>query len=133
MDFAEADAAKRLGIAERTKGGGLVALPQAPQRWHVEMIVVIVAEENRVDGRQILKAKPGIAVALRAGKGNGAGAARPDGIREEVEAGGLQEHGGVIDEGNAQVGTVHPGRRRGPGWRGIHAGHGPGVRFLIHR
>ena len=82
------------------------------------MIVVVVAEKDGMNRRQIVKAQAGSAVALRAGKGNGAGAARPDGISKEIAAGSLEQDGGMIDESHAQLGTVDLGRWGRAGRRG---------------
>ncbi len=98
----------------------MVALPQPSERWRVEMIVVIVADEDRVNRGKVLKANAGIAVARRTGKGNRAGASRPDGIREEIAARRLEQHSGVIDESHAEAGTVHLNR-----WRWAWSGGNP--------
>lgn len=65
---------------------------------------MIMAEKNGVDRREILEAKARVAMALGPGKGDWADPARPDGIGEQVQAFGLEQDGGVVDERDSEGG-----------------------------
>ena len=52
---------------------------------------------------QVLEGNPRRGDALRPGKGERAGAVRPYRIGEDVEPGGLDQHGGMADHGDAQA------------------------------
>ena len=88
---------------------------QALQRRHVEMVIVIVADEHSIDMRQIRETHAGRPVAAAAEIRSGAGDVAPDRIGEQVQAVDLDQHGRVIDEGDAQltVADVVGRRRRG--------------------
>ncbi len=90
-------------------------LGQPAERGEIEMIVMIVAEQDEVDGREIFEVDSGGAVTFWTRPGKGTGAKGPNRIREDVESAGLDENGGVIDDGDAQSGTVDAGR-----WNGGH-------------
>ncbi|MCY1295228.1 hypothetical protein D9M70_445580 [compost metagenome] len=67
------------------------------------MVVVVVGDEHDVDRRQIVKLDAGGVVALRSGKGERAGATRPDGVGENVHAVHLDEQRRVADHRHAQA------------------------------
>jgi hypothetical protein len=63
-----------------------------------------MAEKNGVYRRKILEAKARVAMALGPGKRDWANAARPDRIGEQVQAFGLEQDCGVVDERDAEGG-----------------------------
>jgi hypothetical protein len=91
-----------VGNAEGAENFGAMMSAQEAPGWGVEMIVVIVAEEDGVDWRQIFEAETRGAMAFRADPLEGAGAIRPDWVREEIFAAELNEDGGVADECHAE-------------------------------
>src|SRR5712664_4144756 len=76
------------------------------------MIVMIVAQQNRIDWREVLKAQAGRTVPPRTQPSNRAGAFRPDWIGEDIPSVHLDEHRGVINEGDAQATLADLKRRR---------------------
>jgi hypothetical protein len=92
--------------AQADEEARVVALVETPQSGQVEVVVVGVADEDDVDGRQVLEAHAGGAVAARADPGEGAGPLGPDRIGEHVEPVLLEEHRRVVDVGDAHV--AHP-------------------------
>ena len=86
------------------------------------MVVMIVADEDEVDPRQILEAHAGRAHPARADEGEGRGALRPDRVGEDVEPLGLDQHGGVADPGDPHLAA----RRRGAAARSGGPGHASG-------
>jgi len=64
------------------------------------MVVVVVAEKDGVDTREIVERNAGVAAAARADGGERAHAFGPDGIGEDVEFALLEEEGGVVDKGD---------------------------------
>ena len=90
-----------MGDAERDGEIWFPLRGKATERGDVEMIVVVVALEHEIDFRKVVKRNAGRAMALGAGERNGAGALRPDGIAENVDAIHLDQERGVADEGDA--------------------------------
>lgn len=90
-------------VAEPGHDRWLVGIRQSPQCRQIHVVVVVVAEQNEVDGGQIVEAQPGWAVALRAGEGYGTDPLGPDGVGQHVEAVHLDEDGCVIDPGDPQA------------------------------
>lgn len=81
----------------------LVLARQSLQRGHVEVIVVIVADENAVDGRNILDKNSGITVPPGTEKGNGTDPLGPHRISEYIEALALQQKCRVVHKRNAKL------------------------------
>src|SRR5919197_3747297 len=101
------------GVKQRTiPEAGYEARPvlgaQPGERLDVQMVVMVMADEHEIDRRQVFEPQSGRSMPLRAGPGDRAGALGPDGIGEDVEAPGLNEHGGMIYKGDPQVFTTHP-------------------------
>src|SRR5690349_22647854 len=67
-------------VAERGHHERIVRRLQPGQRRAVEVVVVIMAEQDEVDRRQVREANAGFVDALRTGEGKWRGAPRPDGI-----------------------------------------------------
>lgn len=84
------------------------------------MVIVRVADQDGVDGGQVLEADAGIGLARGTDEaGEGADAVGPDGVGENGDAVELDERGGVVDEGDVDAG-LDAGRRarRRDGGRG---------------
>ena len=91
---------------------------EAAEGGDVEVIVVIVALEDEIDFRKMLKENARGAMAFRAGEGNWAGAFGPDGIAENVDAVHLDEDRGVADESDADGSAADAVGRDGAGGGG---------------
>ena len=85
----------------------LVLARQSLQRGHVEVIVVIVADENAVDGRNILEKNSGITVPPWTEKRNGTDPLGPHRISEYIEAFALQQKCRVIHKCNAKLAAAN--------------------------
>jgi len=72
--------------AERDGKRGLPLGRDATQRGHIEMIVVVVALQNQINGGKLIEIDAGGAMARRSNPGKRARAMRPDGIAKNVEA-----------------------------------------------
>src|SRR5436305_12503961 len=66
------------------------------------MVVMRMRDEHRVERRQIIERDAGVIDPLRAGPRRRAGAFRPDGVDQDVDALRLDEHRRMADEGDAQ-------------------------------
>ena len=118
-------------IAQRRDDARRVPSRQRGQGRHVQMVVMVVADEHRVELRQILEGDARRVHPLGSRPWHGAGALGPDGIDEDVEPLGLDEEGGVAHQRHAQGlaldaggGMIVKGARRmsGPG-RALAPGH----------
>ena len=76
---------------------------QAADGGEVEVVVVIVRDQHPIDGREVGDVDARGVDALGAGKAEGAGAFRPMRVEQDVDASGLDEHGGVADEAQAEL------------------------------
>ena len=76
---------------------------QAADGGQIKMVVVIVRYQYPVDGREVGDVDAWGVDALGTGKAEGAGAFRPMRVEQDVNAGGLDEHGGVADEAQAEL------------------------------
>ena len=85
------------------------------------MVVMVVAEQDVRDGRQILKAYSRSGKAAHTGPRNGADSLTPDRIGENVPARVLNEKRGVVDERYAAGGGSDGRRRNHRGWWGRRA------------
>src|SRR3954454_6786924 len=95
----------QIGEAERTENArvtgcsehaGREALPQPAQCGYVEMVVMIMAEQDEIDLRQIVKRHAGPADALWAHAAKWTGALRPDRVGKERGAAGLDQERNMI-------------------------------------
>ena len=77
-------------------------LRKAPNRFHIEMIIVIMRDKDQINWGEILKWHPGRHQTLRTGKADRAGAIRPLGISEDVDAFELNEESGMADPGDGR-------------------------------
>ncbi|MNZ98435.1 hypothetical protein D3C78_1177180 [compost metagenome] len=78
-------------IAERRDEKRLVRHMQALQRFHIQMVVVIMGHQHQIDGRQILKTDAGRIDPFGTGKTERAGALRPHRIDENIQTRRLDE------------------------------------------
>src|SRR5580698_657536 len=102
--------------AERDGKSGTPSGGNAAQSGDVEMIVVVVALQDQVDSGKLIEMDSGGAVARRTDPRERAGAMRPDGIAEDVEAFELDQERGMSDEGGADFSVVDAFGRSGA-WR----------------
>ena len=101
-------------VAEAGDDLRTVALPETLQRRLIEMVIVIVADQNEVDARQIVKCDAGGGDTLRP-EPQRAGAIGIDRVGQNVEAVGLDEDTGMADPGDDHAITLDAGgglRRR---------------------
>ncbi len=83
------------------------------QRGQIEMIVVVVALQNQINGGKLIEVNSRGAVARRPDPGKRAGAMRPDGIAQNVQAFELNQQRGMADERGADFSVVDAFGRRG--------------------
>ncbi len=102
-------------IAEPGHDGAAMPAQQLVQRGEIEVIVVVMADRDRVERRQVFHPDAGRPVTGRPDPGDRADAAGPDRVRQDVGAAGLEECGRVIDERYAHVGHARRGPRSGRG------------------
>ena len=98
-------------VAETGDDSRMEPRDEAPQRPQVHVVVVIVADHDEIDRRQVLEADPRRSMPLRPDPGDGANTLRPDGVGEDVQAVHLDQHRRVIDEGDAEVAAGDTCRR----------------------
>src|ERR1700689_2124655 len=99
--------------AERDGKSGIPLGGNAAQSGDVEMIVVVVALQDQIDCGELIEVNARGAVARRTDPGERAGAMRPDGIAENVEAFELDQERGMPDEGGADFSVVDTFGRSG--------------------
>ena len=75
------------------------------------MVVMIMADEDDVDPRQIIKPDAGIPSPPWTDSGQRTRPLGPDWIRQDVEAVLLQQDGRMIDERDSELISYHVGRR----------------------
>ena len=109
-------------VTERGDKTGPITLLQTPQGRQVEVIIMIVADQDDIDRRQVLPGYPRGMDPPRPKPGKGAGPLRPDRVGEDIEPLGLQQYGGVADPGDPQIPAEDPG------WRLIGCRQGLGIR-----
>jgi hypothetical protein len=68
------------------------------------MIVMIVAEQDRVDRWEVVERRSPVQKATRAGESNRARLFRPNSIGQTIQAAGLYKHAGVPDDRCSQPG-----------------------------
>jgi hypothetical protein len=98
-------------VAERHDDAGPVSAPETRERAEVHVVVVVVADEDRVDGRQVVEGDAGRGVSRRPGKHQRAGALRPDWVEEDIEAVDLDEETRMTHERGAATTFFRPRRR----------------------
>jgi len=98
-DSAEAGAADEFTDACGDDDG--LALADAAEAAEVEVVEVGVADEDGVDGWEVVDFEAWVAYAFDEAEPVG-----PDGVDEDVEALGLEEEGGVADPCDLEVGAV---------------------------
>src|SRR5580698_7680363 len=99
--------------AQRTVDRGGVAPFEPAQRSGIQMVVVIVAEQNDVDRRQVFKTNPGCAMPARPCELHRTGAIAPDRICDDIEFADLQQDRRMVHECHAQLAYRQSFRRRG--------------------
>ena len=72
--------------AERDRKSGLPLGGNATQSGQIEMIVVVVALQDQINGGELIEVDSGRAVAGRSDPGKRTGSMGPDGIAEYIEA-----------------------------------------------
>jgi hypothetical protein len=111
---------QRCFISQRSVHARRVRLLQTTQRRLIQVVVMVVAEQHDVDGRQLIEINARTAEAFGTGKLHRAGAFRPNRVGEDVHAGSLNEHGRVVHESREQARPFNGrGRQRGVGPRFI--------------
>jgi len=90
-------------VAERGHDLRLIASPEPHKGRQVEVIVVVVRDEHRIDPGQPVEWDTWRIVPPWSCKRHGAGALGPDRVREDVVAGNLDQEGRVADEADAQI------------------------------
>lgn len=110
--------AEERDVAERSDGERGVAAPEFFQRGVVAVVVVVVAEQDDVDGGKVGKRDAGRTHADGAEAVERADAVAEDGIGENSAGAGLQEKGGVADPGGGEADFVSErrGQDAGVGW-----------------
>ena len=94
----------KVGVVERHEvAGARLRGVQAADGGEIEVVVVVVRYQYPVDGREVGDVDARGVDALGASKAKGAGAFRPMRVEQDVDAGGLDEHGGVADEAQAEL------------------------------
>ena len=103
-------------VAERRDDPRPVAPPEPPQGLDVEMVVMVVRDQHRVDRRQVLEGDARRVDPLGPGEGDRARPLREDRVGQEVEPRDLDQQRGMADRG----------RRAGPrpaagglSWKGL--------------
>ena len=98
-------------VAERRDDAGPVSAPETRERAEVHVVVVVVADEDRVDGRQVVEGDARRGVSRRPGKRQRAGALRPDRVEEDIEAIDLDEKTRMTHERDVATTFFQPRRR----------------------
>ena len=109
-DARGAGRAKQPGVAERCDELGMEALLEPAERPQIAVIVVVVGLEHGRDGRQVLEADSGRADADGSHEGERARAPSVDRINEDRVRRGLDQKGGVADEGDDDFARCRDGR-----------------------
>lgn len=87
-------------IAEARDDHWPVPAPEPFQRRQIHMVVMVMADQDEVDLRQVFEADAGRGDAARA-EAERAGAVAPHRIGEDVHAVGLDQHAGMADPGDS--------------------------------
>ncbi len=73
------------------------------------MVVMIVAEQDRVNRREVIEGDPRCRNAPRAGERNRAHLFRPNRIGQDIQAAGLYKYAGVADDRCSEPGDFYSG------------------------
>ena len=95
------------------EGRWVLGLPlaQPPHGPRVEVVVVIVRDDDEIDGRKLVQVDPRRGGASGSGPGDREGLLREVGVRQQVDAAGLEQEGGVTDPGQSRrVADARDGR-----------------------
>ena len=92
-------------VAERRQDDRIVTPDKAGEGGDVKMVEVVVAEENEIDRRQVVKGDGRGRDSFWTREGERAGPLGPDGVGDGVEFAGLNENGRVADDGDARCGA----------------------------
>jgi hypothetical protein len=103
-------------VAERGDDARTIGGREPRQGRDVEVVVVIMRDQHRVDCRQRTEGDARIVDALGPGEAERRGALRPHRVDQQIEAGGLEQQGGVADVRDAP-GRARNARRRPVGKR----------------
>ncbi len=71
---------------------GLWVCPETPEGVSVHVVVVVMSDQDSVDGRQVVESDGGRIVTPGTHRTKGTGAIGPDGIDKDVDAGDLDQH-----------------------------------------
>ncbi len=117
--FAHAAAGHRPGhqgpVAQRHDNTRPVARVELGQRRQVQMVVVIVRYQHHVNGRQGVKRHAWRRHPSRPDERQRRSALGPHRVNQEIQAVGLNQHGGMPNQRNARGAVVDADRRRGQG------------------
>lgn len=102
-------------IAQRRDDFGGVGLVQALEGRKVKVVVVVMAEQDRIDFGQVVEGDTRDCDTFGTSKGQRAGACGPDRIGEQVHTGGLDKKCGVADHCDGHI--LHCWRGFGGGCR----------------
>jgi hypothetical protein len=111
VDRADVLRSQQPGYSGRNNELRLSASGEPAQAGKVEMIVMIVTEEHGIDAGQVLPPHARHPAAARTDGGEWTGALAPDGIGQDVKTALLEEHCGVVDQGNVEPAAFDAGRR----------------------
>ena len=111
-------------VAERGDHARPVRGRKPRQRRDIEMVVMAMRDQHEVDRRQRLEGDAGIVDAFRPDEGEGRGALGPNGVAQNIQARGLNQHARMADIGNADgfFPSTRAGGRSECGL-GAHSGH----------
>ena len=91
-------------VAEGRHDQGLMRLPEPRDGRPVEMVVMVVGDQHRVDGRQVGEGDARRVDPLRAGEAHRARPLGVDRIDQDVAARHLEQVARMADQGDAQAG-----------------------------
>jgi hypothetical protein len=111
-------------VAEGRHDPRPVPLPETRQGGKIQVVVVVMGDEHRIDAGQIVEPDTRRVVAPGAGEGHRAGALGPDRICDDVAPCHLDQEGGMSDQTDAQVARRRTRRRRVLEWAWVCFGPG---------
>ena len=103
---------------------------ECPDGSDIQVVVVVMGDNHRVNGRQVIDINRGFGDAFRPGEAHRGCVAAEHGVGQHVDTAVLEQHGGVADPGDRSVfrgGAVGQRTRR----RGGHDVHVRVVRFPV--
>ena len=103
---------KQLGQSFRNHECRIFPSRQPVQGRQIQMVVMIVADQDHVDGRKIFESYARVSLPARTCPGNRAGAFRPDRIGQDVATGMLEQNGGMVHKRDARIAGFHSRGRR---------------------